>query len=52
MMKKQQRWLLITIIWVGLVGCGLKGPLYSPPAVIQKVEKVKIATAHPDLARQ
>lgn len=31
-MKKQFRWALVAISLFGLAGCGLKGPLYFPPA--------------------
>ncbi|CDL85700.1 OmpA/MotB protein [Xenorhabdus szentirmaii] len=32
MMKKQFRWSLAIITLLSLAGCGLKGPLYFPPA--------------------
>ncbi|WP_045960842.1 LPS translocon maturation chaperone LptM [Xenorhabdus poinarii] len=31
-MKKQLRWSLTIITLLSLTGCGLKGPLYFPPA--------------------
>lgn len=31
-MKKQLSYALLAILFVGLAGCGLKGPLYFPPA--------------------
>ncbi|MBD2791860.1 LPS translocon maturation chaperone LptM [Xenorhabdus szentirmaii] len=31
-MKKQFRWSLAIITLLSLAGCGLKGPLYFPPA--------------------
>ncbi|WP_092508505.1 LPS translocon maturation chaperone LptM [Xenorhabdus mauleonii] len=31
-MKKQLRWSLTIIALLSLAGCGLKGPLYFPPA--------------------
>ncbi|MDX7991265.1 LPS translocon maturation chaperone LptM [Xenorhabdus littoralis] len=31
-MKKQLRWSLAIITLLSLTGCGLKGPLYFPPA--------------------
>ncbi|KLU17403.1 MULTISPECIES: LPS translocon maturation chaperone LptM [Xenorhabdus] len=31
-MKKQLRWSLAIITLLSLAGCGLKGPLYFPPA--------------------
>jgi len=31
-MKKQLRYALMAVTLVGLSGCGLKGPLYFPPA--------------------
>ncbi|PLR34304.1 hypothetical protein CYR55_15390 [Chimaeribacter californicus] len=39
-MKKQLRWALAAVTLLGLSGCGLKGPLYFPPA-----EKPKAATS-------
>ncbi|CBJ83268.1 conserved hypothetical protein; putative exported protein [Xenorhabdus bovienii str. Jollieti] len=32
MMKKQFRWSLAIITLLAVSGCGLKGPLYFPPA--------------------
>ena len=31
-MKKQLRYALMAVLLAGLSGCGLKGPLYFPPA--------------------
>ncbi|VVA49458.1 hypothetical protein SERVES_03214 [Serratia ficaria] len=31
-MKKKLRYALLTVMLTGLAGCGLKGPLYFPPA--------------------
>nr|WP_284700496.1 lipoprotein [Serratia symbiotica] len=31
-MKKQLRYALLAVLLAGLSGCGLKGPLYFPPA--------------------
>lgn len=31
-MKKQIRYALMAVVLAGLSGCGLKGPLYFPPA--------------------
>ncbi|CAI1078719.1 MAG TPA: hypothetical protein DHV72_04165 [Serratia grimesii] len=31
-MKKQLRYALMAVLFAGLSGCGLKGPLYFPPA--------------------
>ncbi|CAI0904537.1 Predicted small periplasmic lipoprotein [Serratia entomophila] len=31
-MKKQLRYALLAVMLTGLAGCGLKGPLYFPPA--------------------
>ena len=31
-MKKQLRYALMAVLVTGLAGCGLKGPLYFPPA--------------------
>ncbi|MBC8952143.1 OmpA/MotB protein [Xenorhabdus miraniensis] len=48
MMKKQLRWSLTIITLLSLAGCGLKGPLYFPPAEasatqapVKKVDKVQ-----------
>ncbi|KFK93651.1 MULTISPECIES: lipoprotein [unclassified Serratia (in: enterobacteria)] len=30
-MKKQLRYALMAVLLAGLLGCGLKGPLYFPP---------------------
>ncbi|KMJ43902.1 lipoprotein [Xenorhabdus khoisanae] len=47
-MKKQLRWSLTIITLLSLTGCGLKGPLYFPPAEasatqapVKKVDKVQ-----------
>ncbi|CAM3822296.1 LPS translocon maturation chaperone LptM [Xenorhabdus thuongxuanensis] len=47
-MKKQLRWSLAIITLLSLAGCGLKGPLYFPPAEtsatqvpMHKMDKVK-----------
>ncbi|WP_099112782.1 MULTISPECIES: lipoprotein [Xenorhabdus] len=47
-MKKQLRWSLTIITLLSLAGCGLKGPLYFPPAEasatqapVKKVDKVQ-----------
>ncbi|WP_176603416.1 LPS translocon maturation chaperone LptM [Candidatus Regiella insecticola] len=44
-MKKKIQWLMVTIISLGLVGCGFKGALY--PASPEK--KVKITTVNMDI---
>lgn len=31
-MKKQLRYALLAVLLAGLSGCGMKGPLYLPPA--------------------
>lgn len=31
-MKKQLSYALLAVLFAGLAGCGLKGPLYLPPA--------------------
>ncbi|WP_176488811.1 LPS translocon maturation chaperone LptM [Candidatus Regiella insecticola] len=47
-MKKKIQWLMVTIISLGLVGCGFKGPLY--PASPGK--KVKITTVNMNIYPQ
>ncbi|MBI6549551.1 LPS translocon maturation chaperone LptM [Xenorhabdus lircayensis] len=51
-MKKQFRWTLTIITLLSLSGCGLKGPLYFPPAEtsvaqapVNKADKVQPADA-------
>ncbi|ANI29660.1 hypothetical protein PL78_07425 [Yersinia entomophaga] len=39
-MKRELRWPLVAMMLVGLSGCGLKGPLYFPPAENSKTETV------------
>ena len=42
-MKKELRWALAAVALLSLSGCGLKGPLYFPPA-----DKPKVSTAPSD----
>ncbi|CAM3177437.1 conserved exported hypothetical protein [Xenorhabdus nematophila F1] len=50
-MKKQLRWSLAIITLLSLAGCGLKGPLYFPPAETPSPAK-KVDTAQPADAKQ
>lgn len=45
-MKKQLRYALLAVLFAGLTGCGLKGPLYFPPAepVRQKPAAMPVQT--------
>ncbi|ASM04842.1 lipoprotein [Serratia marcescens] len=45
-MKKQLRYALMAVLVTGLAGCGLKGPLYFPPAdsAGQKTAKPPVQT--------
>ena len=45
-MKKELCWPLVAMMVLALAGCGLKGPLYFPPA-----DKPKVETAQPDSGR-
>ncbi|AJJ11461.1 prokaryotic lipo-attachment site family protein [Yersinia rohdei] len=40
-MTKKLSWLLTAMVVLALSGCGLKGPLYFPPADKPKVETAK-----------
>ncbi|CNI16515.1 putative lipoprotein [Yersinia aldovae] len=42
-MKKELCWPMTAMMVLALTGCGLKGPLYFPPA-----DKPKVETAQPD----
>ncbi|WP_426575694.1 LPS translocon maturation chaperone LptM [Xenorhabdus stockiae] len=46
MMNKQFRWSLAIITLLSVTGCGLKGPLYFPPAE-PAAPQVSVNTAQP-----
>ncbi|WP_114194933.1 LPS translocon maturation chaperone LptM [Edaphovirga cremea] len=45
-MRKELRWALTTVALIGLSGCGLKGPLYFPPAEKPKTEVASTDSAN------
>ena len=51
-MKKKLSWLFTAMMMFALTGCGLKGPLYFPPADKPKVETTKQDSGQVDKNQQ
>ncbi|MEY4474720.1 MAG: hypothetical protein RL248_487 [Pseudomonadota bacterium] len=51
-MKKELRWLMTAMMMLALTGCGLKGPLYRPPADKPKAETAQPGSGQAETNRQ